>query len=79
VSDPDFEAEDGECVSCSRASIAEQVAPLRERTRRIRTALSTAFPVDYWSLQWLHRAWGVPHSEWMDEFDCFGAAPPTAR
>lgn len=77
VSDPDSEDEDGECVSCSRAGIAAQVAPLRERTRRIRTALSTAFPVDYWSLLWLHRAWGVPDSDWTD-VDCFGAAPPTA-
>lgn len=80
VTDPDVDAEeDVDCVSLDRASIARQVAPVRERTRRIRAALGTAFPVDYWSLKWLHRAWGVPHSDWMDEVDCFEAAPPTPR
>ena len=78
LGDPEAEAEeDGICISCERRRVVDQIAPLRERTRIIRRALTTAFPVDYWSLQWLHRAWGVPHRSWMDEVDSFGTAPST--
>jgi hypothetical protein len=77
VTDPDAESgvEELECVSCDRSSVIQQVGPLRERTRRLRQLLSGAFPVDYWSLEWLYHAWGVPHHGWMDEVDAFGSLP----
>lgn len=77
VADPDAESgeEEQDCVCCDRSSIVQQVAPLRERTRRLRALLSSAFPVDYWSLEWLHRAWGIMHRSWFDEIDAFGSAP----
>lgn len=59
VTNPDAEpgeAEEIDCVWCDRASIVEQIEPVRERTKRIRGALIAAFPVDYWSQEWTLRA-----------------------
>lgn len=78
VTNPDAEpgeAEESDCVWCDRASIVQQIGPLRERMRRIRAALNAAFPVDYWSLRWTHRSWSGPNRSWIDELDAFGPAP----
>ncbi|HEY0022897.1 MAG TPA: hypothetical protein VGB24_08305 [Longimicrobium sp.] len=72
VTDPDADPViEHACVSCDRASLVRQIGPLRERTRRIRADLRRAFEVDYWSLEWLHRAWKIPHRDWMREVDTF--------
>jgi hypothetical protein len=81
VANPDAEpgeAVESDCVWCDRASIIRQIGPLRERTRRIRAALNAAFPVDYWSLRWMHPSGGGPSRSWIDELDAFGPTPPPA-
>jgi hypothetical protein len=73
VTDPDNGDEETDGVSCDRHSLVEQIRPVRERTARIRTILTETFPEDYWSLRWLHRAWGIQDRGWMDEVDAFGS------